>query len=1223
VTTYIKDLIDLPERVHGGDFVLKLTEGVEHPDETLRHYVVTPELARNFDDALDFIKGAVQSNSSKAAYLHGSFGSGKSHFMAVLHLLLQQHPAAKAKEGLAETVTRHNGWLEGKRFLLVPYHMIGQPNMEAAVLGGYVRRVLALHPDAPIPGVYKAEGLFRDAAALRETLGDEAFFERLNRAAGSGSGGWGELESAWDADSFEAALDAPPGADERSRLIGALVEEFFRSYKEVARGSEEAYVPLDDGLAIISRHAQALGYDALVLFLDELILWLATHAADQRFLNTEGPKVSKLVEAERADRPIPIVSFVARQRDLRELVGDSITGAEQLGFADVLRWWEARFDTITLDDRNLPEIAARRVLRPKSEAARQQIEQAWQQTERIREEVMGVLLTPNADRGVFRKVYPFSPALVETLIAVSSVLQRERTALKVMLQLLVSQRDTLQLGQIVPAGDLFDVIAEGDEPFSEGMRIHFENAKRLYRQKLLPMLEKEHGLTAEEAKALPWDDARAQAFRAGDRLIKTLLLAALVPQVDALKALNSARLAALNHGSITAPIPGRESKEVLRRVRAWASQVGEIKVGEEADPSIALQLSGVDTEGILANAQAIDNPGNRRRKVRELLFEQLGIADTSDLFLEHEVPWRGTSRRFQVIFGNVRELTSESLAAKGDGRKAVIDFPFDEPGHSSAEDVARLDEFRAQGTASRTLVWIPAFLSAAAQKDLGLLVKLDDILKSDDTFRRHSSHLSDIDRAQARSLLQNQQSSLRQRVIRYLEGAYGVDTALPGSVDESHSVAAPFQSLDPSFTPQPPVGANLKQAFEHLLAQMLESQFPAHPEFGQEIKPSALRKVQDEVARAVQDPDGRIAVDKPLRPLMLQIAVPLKLGEMGDTHFALGRHWLSHFNRQVQGAMTVGKLRAALDVPRPMGLPLIAQNLVILVYADQANRSFYLHGGPYQPKLDSLPDELELREQSLPSPEDWEAAVQRAGKIFGIAASPLRNASNVSDLAGKLGTAAQGAQEACQVVADRLEGLCEDWDIAPAACARQQTARAVLTLLQGLAARTDAKARIEALAQAKLATSLDAMGTGFRKAAAVQSAIAATKWDLLAAATSLTDDRQAAAQGIRTQLVEALSHDEYAIALASRLQKLESDAVRLLAPARPTAPTAPVAQTSPLPSSKPVVVPDVVVVDTADQHGLDASAAQAKLKDLADRLAADPSLQIDLSWTLYRQQGAK
>jgi chromosomal replication initiation ATPase DnaA len=108
MTTYIKDLIDLPEKVHGGDFVLKLAEGVAHPEETLRPYVVTPELARNFDDALDFIKGAIQSNSSKAAYLHGSFGSGKSHFMAVLHLLLQQNPAAKSKEGLVSVVTKHN-----------------------------------------------------------------------------------------------------------------------------------------------------------------------------------------------------------------------------------------------------------------------------------------------------------------------------------------------------------------------------------------------------------------------------------------------------------------------------------------------------------------------------------------------------------------------------------------------------------------------------------------------------------------------------------------------------------------------------------------------------------------------------------------------------------------------------------------------------------------------------------------------------------------------------------------------------------------------------------------------------------------------------------------------------------------------------------------------------------------------------------------------------------
>ena len=44
---------------------------------------------------------------------------------------------------------------------------------------------------------------------------------------------------------------------------------------------------------------------------------------------------------------------------------------------------------------------------------------------------------------MFKQVYPFSPALIQALVAVSSTLQRERTALKIMLQLLVNRRETL------------------------------------------------------------------------------------------------------------------------------------------------------------------------------------------------------------------------------------------------------------------------------------------------------------------------------------------------------------------------------------------------------------------------------------------------------------------------------------------------------------------------------------------------------------------------------------------------------------------------------------------------------------------------------------------------------------------------------------------------------------------------------------------------------------
>lgn len=40
-TLLIQNLLDLPEKVSRGNFVLRLTEGVARPEETLRGYVVT------------------------------------------------------------------------------------------------------------------------------------------------------------------------------------------------------------------------------------------------------------------------------------------------------------------------------------------------------------------------------------------------------------------------------------------------------------------------------------------------------------------------------------------------------------------------------------------------------------------------------------------------------------------------------------------------------------------------------------------------------------------------------------------------------------------------------------------------------------------------------------------------------------------------------------------------------------------------------------------------------------------------------------------------------------------------------------------------------------------------------------------------------------------------------------------------------------------------------
>ena len=69
----LRDLITIPERVHQGDFVLKLSEGVSdaHAAETVANYVVTDQLRRAFGEALGFIQRATEERKSAGPGIAG------------------------------------------------------------------------------------------------------------------------------------------------------------------------------------------------------------------------------------------------------------------------------------------------------------------------------------------------------------------------------------------------------------------------------------------------------------------------------------------------------------------------------------------------------------------------------------------------------------------------------------------------------------------------------------------------------------------------------------------------------------------------------------------------------------------------------------------------------------------------------------------------------------------------------------------------------------------------------------------------------------------------------------------------------------------------------------------------------------------------------------------------------------------------------------------------
>ncbi|MFC5182470.1 hypothetical protein [Actinomadura harenae] len=92
---YLRDVLVIPEMVHAGDFKVELSGGFDDVARRVDEYVVTDQLERAFATALGMVKGAVTRNESEAAYLRGSFGSGESHFLTVLHAVLSGDPAAK------------------------------------------------------------------------------------------------------------------------------------------------------------------------------------------------------------------------------------------------------------------------------------------------------------------------------------------------------------------------------------------------------------------------------------------------------------------------------------------------------------------------------------------------------------------------------------------------------------------------------------------------------------------------------------------------------------------------------------------------------------------------------------------------------------------------------------------------------------------------------------------------------------------------------------------------------------------------------------------------------------------------------------------------------------------------------------------------------------------------------------------------------------------------
>ncbi|MGF1529263.1 MAG: phage resistance protein, partial [Candidatus Competibacterales bacterium] len=641
-------------------------------------------------------------------------------------------------------------------------------------------------------------------------------------------------------------------------------------------------------------------------------------------------------------------------------------------------------------------------------------------------------------------------------------------------------------------------------------------------------------------------------------------------------------------------------------------QVGQLKLSEDPSPLISLQLSGIDTESILQNARASDNEGNRKRLVRDMASQAFGIADAGQLFVEHPWTWRGTARSVDVVFQNVREIQDDSIyEPRGDHWKIIIDFPFDSDTYSPTDDQARIRDYQARGGQSRTLCWLPHFLSPEVQKNLGRLVILQEILKSDDSYSRYTSHLTPQDRASARALLDNQRSQLRQQLNTALLGAYGVATAAAGTLDNEDLLQSPIISLQPGFNPGLPHGTTMARALEQLLAQALSFQYPDHPPFEGTLRDGDLDKVLKEIRRAIHAENGRIEVDTSLRRPLRDIAQPLELGTMHERHFIYRDDWSKHLTREVAKTghgTTIAALRAAMDQPQPRGLTPSVQNLLILIYAE-AEQSAFTRGERTvaEVSLKHLPDDLVLVRQALAEAPVWRRALDNAGALFGIALpNTLRTAHNQKQLQDHLKPQLQRHRPGCNTLLATLTAKLQALGVS-GEVDRLATARVAAALLVDLGGREGLEL-VEGLAEVQPATSLQALGRSMATATRIAEALEESNWPLLERVWRQGDG---AGESIRQDLHNALAADELVTPLVDALKCAERTATQLLAP-EPLPPAAPAPPPPPAAKGK--------IIRREARQGLDAQQAEQLLAELRQSLG--PGITLDIHYTLTDQSNS-
>jgi hypothetical protein len=960
--TTIRDAFELPspEGINAMDFVVRLAEA--DPDSAavqrlVNDYVITPTIAFELPAILDKMKQVFDRGEEYGRFIHGSFGSGKSHFMTILALLVegaapawqkfrplfQQHRSelqAKGREALD-----HEAWLAGAGLLVVRIHMLTVRGKDT----GFDRAIYE--------GFNAA--LKRRGKAPFEFLHLDRILDEIRReAADYGDIVWARLEATGIVEGSKGFEKIVAGSLQgRERLVRAWL-----AYKERAAGDAGIDPNWSEGLRRMTDHAKAQGFKGIVLMIDEFLLWLA-EKDKQSFIQAIN-NLNLVVDHTTGQRSTPVFIFVARQRNLKEFFPDLVDENE---IHEHLDHHSKRFEETRLLDIELRHIVKGRVLHPKRPEEVQAVVDALAQQQ---EKVLPGLLA-GADISYLRDVYPFHPALIEMLVDVTSLMQRERTALRLLYELLVVHYPDLPLGQFLPVGSAFAALfpssgVDASKKVDLMLDIH-----RQYYQRLAAAMQ--HMSDGPDATITP------ERLRALDQIIKTVLLAEVSPRLKG-GGLTIERLVQLNSVDVDGETFRSQVRLAETDLLALSRMIPDLQiVGSGKAAQVTYVLGRVSLTEVLGRARTkSDNQATRFKVFWAALKASLGLANSKGFEEagpnegDWELIWRKTRRRGQLRLCNLRDTPQDAFApSDGSAFKVLVDYPWDEPGIGVEAARTAAGRVRRNKGLLDTVCWLPRYLTASELDVLTDLAAVRFLLSSSGQADL-LTNFSPQDKTQILELAGVRQNNLEEQLDALLKEIYighGEFLALVTDVADTR--------------PHPTLLENLV----HITTRLMDRRFPQHPDFLVEPKKADLEALlgwmvsagETGVSLAYDDTTGRV---------LRQLGEPLELVNLGQTKatLRLDTRYIKDVMQRVEGETVVwGPVADHLRSTYGFTQPVVDLFLCFLCQRDHRALKDP-EGDPIEPVIGMSPSlSIRLQRGKVVGSAEWSRLRELGPQLFDLA----------------------------------------------------------------------------------------------------------------------------------------------------------------------------------------------------------------------------------------------